>query len=124
MRLALFLCFVAFTAIATAADFRPTFASEVLAPKADVVLPLLKVVCGDGVRTVTAKGEKSFGKPMAFSSAISFRQRAKTLPSIVTPAKATRLFGEALCSSPSNRVNGDPSGTRQASSPGIVGEFL
>lgn len=61
MRLALFLCFVAPAATAMAAGFSPTFASEALAPEADVVLPLLKVVCADGVRTVNAKGGKSFG---------------------------------------------------------------
>lgn len=40
---------------------RPTFASEVEAPQENVVLPLLKVVCGEGLRTVTAKGQKAFG---------------------------------------------------------------
>ena len=40
---------------------RPTFASEVAAPEEKIILPLLKVVCGEGVRTVTAKGQKAFG---------------------------------------------------------------
>jgi hypothetical protein len=40
---------------------RPTFASEVVAPEASTVLPLLKVVCGEGVRTVDAKGRKALG---------------------------------------------------------------
>src|SRR5690349_18856072 len=57
-----FLCVVGSAAIATAADLRPTFETEVIAaPKADLVLPLLRVVCGEGVRTVTASGGKAFG---------------------------------------------------------------
>jgi hypothetical protein len=40
---------------------RPTFASEVVAPEASTVLPLLKVVCEEGVRTVNAKGQHAFG---------------------------------------------------------------
>src|SRR5271168_5253298 len=40
---------------------RPTFATEVVAPEANIVLPLLKVVCGEGVRTVDAKGQKALG---------------------------------------------------------------
>src|SRR5579884_1719537 len=59
MRLSLVL-FVT-TAIASPADFRPTFVSEVLVPKAAVILPLLKVVCDEGVRTVTPEGDKAFG---------------------------------------------------------------
>jgi hypothetical protein len=46
---------------AHASDLRPTFASEVGAPEANAVLPLLKVVCREGVRTVTAKGRPALG---------------------------------------------------------------
>lgn len=47
---------------ASAADrLRPTFVSEVRAPEEKVILPLLQAACGEGVRTVTAKGEKAFG---------------------------------------------------------------
>ena len=40
---------------------RPTFASEVLDPEAKTLLPLLKVVCWEGVRTVDAKGQHALG---------------------------------------------------------------
>jgi len=47
---------------AYAADaLRPTFSSEVLAREPNIVLPLLKIVCGEGLRMVTAKGEKALG---------------------------------------------------------------
>ncbi len=47
---------------AYAADpLRPTFASEILPPEPNIVLPLLKTVCGEGVRTVTIKGERASG---------------------------------------------------------------
>jgi hypothetical protein len=42
-------------------DFKPSFAYEALSRDPDVLLPLLKVVCGEGVRTVTAQGGKAFG---------------------------------------------------------------
>lgn len=42
-------------------DFRPTFTSEVVAPATRILLPLLRVVCGDGVRTVNAKGQPAVG---------------------------------------------------------------
>jgi hypothetical protein len=42
-------------------DFKPTFAYEALSRDPDVLLPLLKVVCGEGVRTVTAQGGKALG---------------------------------------------------------------
>jgi len=41
--------------------FRPTFASEVGTPEQSVILPLLKAACGEGVRTVTARGRNAFG---------------------------------------------------------------
>ncbi|MEP7361920.1 MAG: hypothetical protein ABI972_01585 [Acidobacteriota bacterium] len=45
-----------------AADrFQPTFASEVAKPEEKIVLPLLKRVCGEGVRTVMAEGRKAVG---------------------------------------------------------------
>jgi len=40
---------------------QPTFASEVNAPEESLILPLLKAACGDGVRTVTAKGDRALG---------------------------------------------------------------
>jgi hypothetical protein len=40
---------------------RPTFTSEVAAPQEGTVLPLLKAACGEGVRTVTPKGQKALG---------------------------------------------------------------
>jgi hypothetical protein len=47
---------------ASGADrLRPTFLSEIRAPEGKVILPLLKAACGDGVRTVTAKGQSAFG---------------------------------------------------------------
>lgn len=50
------------TISANAADsLRPTFASEVGAPDEKILLPLLRVVCGEGVRTVTAEGGKALG---------------------------------------------------------------
>ncbi len=42
-------------------DLRPTFSSEVAALEEKTILPLLKAVCGEGVRTVTATGQKAFG---------------------------------------------------------------
>jgi hypothetical protein len=36
----------AVASVANASDLRPTFASEVVAPDANMVLPLLKVICG------------------------------------------------------------------------------
>jgi hypothetical protein len=44
-----------------APEFQPTFASEANKPEASLILPLLKTVCGDGVRTVTAKGQEALG---------------------------------------------------------------
>ena len=45
-----------------AADrLQPTFASEVAALEEKIALPLLRVACGMGVRTVTAQGKKAFG---------------------------------------------------------------
>ena len=44
-----------------APEFQPTFASEVNKPEESLILPLLKSACGDGVRTVTAKGQKALG---------------------------------------------------------------
>ena len=44
-----------------AAKLQPTFASDVNAPEESLILPLLKAACGDGVRTVTAKGDKALG---------------------------------------------------------------
>jgi len=41
--------------------FRPTFVSEVGPPDQNVILPLLKAACGEGVRTVTTKGRNAFG---------------------------------------------------------------
>ena len=38
-----------------------TFAYEALAREPNIVLPLLQIVCGEGLRTVTAKGEKALG---------------------------------------------------------------
>jgi hypothetical protein len=40
---------------------RHTFASDVSAPDANAVLPLLRTVCGEGVRTMDAKGQRAFG---------------------------------------------------------------
>jgi len=40
---------------------QPTFASEVNTPEESLILPLLKAACGEGVRTVTAKGQKALG---------------------------------------------------------------
>jgi hypothetical protein len=47
--------------INAADDFKPTFAYDALSRDPDVLLPLLKVVCGEGVRTVTARGGKALG---------------------------------------------------------------
>ena len=44
-----------------APKLQPTFASEVNTPEESLILPLLKAACGDGVRTVTAKGQKALG---------------------------------------------------------------
>ena len=44
-----------------AAELKPTFVSEVAAPEEKTILPLLEVVCGVGVRIVTAKGQKALG---------------------------------------------------------------
>lgn len=41
--------------------FQPTFASEVKKPEESLILPLLEAACRDGVRTVTANGQKSLG---------------------------------------------------------------
>jgi hypothetical protein len=46
---------------AYASDFRPTFASEVAVPETRTVLPLLRVVCAEGVRTIDAKGKSTLG---------------------------------------------------------------
>jgi hypothetical protein len=50
----------AYRAFGSDHPLRPTFASEVVAPEANI-LPLLKAVCGEGIRTVDAKGQKAFG---------------------------------------------------------------
>lgn len=42
-------------------DFKPTFAYSALSRDPDVLLPALRAVCGEGVRTVTAQGGKAFG---------------------------------------------------------------
>ncbi len=42
-------------------QLRPTFASEVLAPTDESLLPLLKAACGEGVRTVSPEGKKAIG---------------------------------------------------------------
>jgi hypothetical protein len=42
-------------------ELRPTFASEVAVPEERTILPLLKVVCGEGVRTGIREGRKTFG---------------------------------------------------------------
>jgi hypothetical protein len=42
-------------------QLHPTFVSEVAAPNASIVLPLLKPTCGEGVRTINAQGQKAFG---------------------------------------------------------------
>jgi hypothetical protein len=50
------------TTFANAADLlRPTFTSEVVAPDDKMLLPLLRAICGEGVRTVTAEGHRAFG---------------------------------------------------------------
>lgn len=50
------------TTSANAVDsLRPTFTSDVAAPDEKTLLPLLMAVCGEGARTVTAKGERAFG---------------------------------------------------------------
>ena len=47
--------------INAADDFKPTFTYSALSRDPDVLLPLLRAVCGEGVRTVTAQGGKAFG---------------------------------------------------------------
>lgn len=61
-------CHAAIVALVFASSFaraadrvRPTFASDVGAPEQNVILPPLKAACGEGVRTVTAKGRNAFG---------------------------------------------------------------
>jgi hypothetical protein len=44
-----------------APKLQPTFVSEVNTPDASIILPLLTAACGDGVRTVTAKGKTALG---------------------------------------------------------------
>src|SRR5205823_4947568 len=44
-----------------ATKLQPSFASDVNTPEESLIFPLLKAACGDGVRTVTAKGQKALG---------------------------------------------------------------
>ncbi|MEX2260464.1 MAG: hypothetical protein WD696_00855 [Bryobacteraceae bacterium] len=71
---------VAFSADA-ADQLRSTFASDVAAPEEQIILPLLKVVCGEGVRTVTAKGQKAFGcGDDSMDEILAFRHHPRRYP--------------------------------------------
>jgi hypothetical protein len=60
---------------------QPTFASEVNAPDESLILPLLKAACGEGVRTVTAKGQKALGcGDGSMDEILSSRQRGRRYP--------------------------------------------
>lgn len=64
-----------------AADsLKPSFASEVAAPDEKTVLPLLRAVCGDGVRMVRTDGRKAFGCGDAMDEIIASRNRARRYP--------------------------------------------
>lgn len=131
-----------------AADrLQPTFASEVAALEEKIALPLLRVACGMGVRTVTAQGKKAFGCGDGSMDGAASRYRTRRYPwmpyvlweadgilfgHFLSPtsedvaincllAKATRRFG-AVHSVARNQVGGNPSGIRPASSLAIVGE--
>jgi hypothetical protein len=75
----------------------PTFTSEVLAPQPETVLPLLKVVCGEGVRTVTAKGQKALGCGDASMAEIlaSGQRRYPWMPYVLWEADGI-IFGHFL----------------------------
>ncbi len=95
-----FILALAVGSLVHAADaLRPTFPSEVSAPKESTVLPLLKSACGDGVRTVTAQGRKAFGcgdGPM--DEILASRSRARRyewMPYVLWEADGV-LFGHFL----------------------------
>ena len=74
-----FLPLVSFALVADASEpLRPTFLSEVAAPREKIILPLLKVVCGQGVRTKTAEGRQAFGCGGSMSDILSSRIRSRT----------------------------------------------
>ena len=82
-----------------AADpFRSTFASEVVAPEANIVLPLLEVVCGEGVRTVTAKGQPAVGCGDSMDEILASRNRERPYPwtPYVSWQADSLLFGHFL----------------------------
>src|ERR1035438_3070966 len=70
--------FIAVASCAYAADpLRPTFSSEVAAPERNVIIPLLKVVCREGVRTVTSKGQQAFGCGDGMEEILASRDRPR-----------------------------------------------
>jgi hypothetical protein len=78
---AIFAMLVAFASGSSAADpLRSTFASEVVAPHADIVLPLLTAVCGEGVRTVDERGHKAFGCGDSMDEDLASRHRQRRYP--------------------------------------------
>jgi hypothetical protein len=73
--------FIAVASCAYAADpLRPTFSSEVAAPERNVIIPLLKVVCREGVRTVTSKGQQAFGCGDGMEEILASRDRPRRYP--------------------------------------------
>lgn len=64
----------------SAPKLQPTFASEVNTPEESIILPLLKAACGDGVRTVTAKGQKALGCGDAMDEILASRKRPRRYP--------------------------------------------
>jgi hypothetical protein len=65
----------------TAPQFQPTFASEVNTPEESIILPLLTAACGDGVRTVTATGQKAFGcGDGSMDEILAARKRGRSYP--------------------------------------------
>ena len=74
--------FLPLASLALAADasepLRPTFLPEVAAPREKIILPLLKVVCGEGVRTKTAEGRQAFGCGGSMSDILASRIRSGT----------------------------------------------
>jgi len=77
---------------------RPTFASEVVAPDANTVLPLLKVACGEGVRTVDAKGRHAIGCGDSMDEILASRHRPRRyawMPYTLWEADSV-LFGHFL----------------------------
>jgi hypothetical protein len=89
-----------------ASQLQAPFASEVKTPEKSLILPLLKAACGEGVRTVTAKGKDALGcGDASMDDILAARKRGRRyrwMPYVLwedrSRCKVVRHFGTLDCS--------------------------